>query len=512
MKLVTPKQIQEVDRQAIEDKKIPGILLMEHAAWSIYDYLKAKGGDERVVIVCGPGNNGGDGLALARLLTIFSTREVVVWLVASPDKLSRDGKIYYEICKQLKVPLFNIKEENKEAKLEELTRKDIVVDALFGTGLSRPIMGIYKEIIEGINQVAPWVISVDIPSGIEGETGKVQGICIQATVTFTFTAPKIGLFLYPAILYTGEVRVEKIGIPEELVDKIPSQIFSIEKKEMAALLPIRPIRSHKGTFGKVLTIGGSMGMSGAISLTSLAAYKVGCGTVTAAVPRSIISIVQQKLTEVMALSLEDEEGYVSCQASLTLKEKLSPYQVIAIGPGMGRHTGTLELLKVVLATSLPCVIDADALSFIGTVKMLIKQRQAPIILTPHAGEMARIMEVPISCIIEEPLFYAQKLAKELRAIVVLKIEKTVIVDWADNIYINRCGNSGLAKGGSGDTLTGIIAGLLAQHLTPIDAARLGVYLQTRAADIAKAKCSEYSYLASDTINYLGEVFKELKDV
>lgn len=511
MKLLTPMQMNEVDKLATQRYGIPSILLMEHAAEKVFEYLQACNDQEPVMIICGPGNNGGDGLALARLLCAFTKREVKVWLMAPSEKLTADGRTYYEICSKLGVNMTLVNDENEQRMLDEIEKQTLIVDALFGTGLSRPVEGRYKKVIEAINKSHTKVVSIDIPSGIDGVTGKVQGICICADVTITFMAPKIGLFLYPAILYTGEVKVENIGIPYDLIEEVESHSFSIEKEEMKALLPYRPIRSNKGSFGKVLTIGGSLGMAGAISLTSLAAYKTGCGTVTVVVPRCIIEIMQQKLTEVMAIALPDDEGYFALEAAEKLTQLISKYQVVAIGPGMGRNQSTLALLRSVLQSDKPCVIDADALYFLPQLTSLLKERKAATILTPHPGEMARILDHGIEEILEDPIKCARQFATTFGVITVLKIEKTVIADPLGNIYINRCGNSGLAKGGSGDSLTGIITGLLAQHVEPTCAAILGVYLQTRSSDLAMKELSQYSYLASDTIGYLSRVFIELQD-
>lgn len=501
-----------VDKEATERFGIPSILLMEHAAEKVFDHLEEVYKDEEVAIVCGPGNNGGDGLALARLIKAFTKRPMTVWMLASHEKLTSDGKTYYEICKKLGIKLNLVNNENKDEMICELGMQTLIVDALFGTGLSRPIEGRYKEIIAAINESNAKVVSIDIPSGIDGVTGKVQGIAIHADTTITFMAPKVGLFLYPAILYTGEVKVENIGIPYTLIEEAQSQLFSIEREEMSALLPKRPVRSNKGTFGKVLTIGGSLGMAGAISLTSLAAYRTGCGTVTAAVPSCIIEIMQQKLTEVMALTMPQKDGFFAKEAAEELEQHLTSYQIIAIGPGMGREKSGIEILRRVLVSDKPCVIDADALYYLPELMVLLKARKAPTLLTPHPGEMARITGKTIDEILEDPISCAKEFATTFGVILVLKIEKTVIADHEGNIYINRCGNSGLAKGGSGDTLTGILAGLLAQHLAPIDAAKLGVYLQTKAADHAKEELSQYSYLASDTISCLGHVFNELQNL
>lgn len=509
MKLLSPHQMQEIDKRAIEENKIPGILLMEHAAYKVFAYLKEKEEAKQILIICGPGNNGGDGLALARQLILWSKCKVKVLMAASPKKLTEDGKIYYDICKQLQADVMQLEEDNKEEILSQIDGYDVVVDALFGTGITRPIVGIYEEIITRINKGRSRVISIDMPSGIDGLTGKVQGVAIKADITITFMAPKLGLYLYPAISYIGELRIVDIGIPKKLIEETKVNTYSIEKEEMKELLPKRAIRSNKGTFGKVLTIGGKLGMAGAITLTSKAAYQVGCGTVTAMVPRSIIEIIQHKLTEVMAIGAPDIEGHFSQLAITNLKEILNLYDVIAIGPGMGRNKENLGLLVETLISDKPCVIDADALYFIPEVLEILKVRKAPTILTPHPGEMARLTGSSIQEILDNPLEYVADFATKFNVITILKLEKTVIADTSGNIYINRYGNSGLAKGGSGDVLTGIITGLMAQHMNPVDVAKLGVYLQTRAADLASDVLSEYSLLASDTIHFLSQAILEL---
>lgn len=501
--------MREIHRRAIEEDKIPGILLMEHAAYQVFSYLKEREEGKEILIVCGPGNNGGDGLAVARQLILWSKCKVKVLMVARPEKLTSDGKVYYDICKHLQVNMMQLEEKNKEEVLKQIDGAHVVVDALFGTGLTRPITGVYAEIVTRINQCLNKVISIDIPSGIDSLTGKVQGVAVKADVTITFMIPKLGLYLYPALSYIGELRVVDIGIPKRLIEETKVSTYSLEKEEMKALLPERPIRSNKGTFGKVLTIGGKMGMAGAITLTSKAAYQVGCGTVTAMVPRSILEIIQYKLTEVMAIGAPDSEGHFSKLAVSQLKEILKLYDVVAIGPGMGREKENLDLLVEVLTSDKPCVIDADALYFILEVLEILKVRKAPTILTPHPGEMARLTGSSVQEILDNPLEYVRTFALKFNVITVLKLEKTVIADTSGNIYINRYGNPGLAKGGSGDALTGMITGLMAQHIMPVDAAKLGVYLQTKAADLASDALSEYSLLASDTIHFLSNAILEL---
>ena len=513
MKLMSPAAMRALDEQAIKEYGIPGILLMEHAAYHLFKHLEKKNKTNEVVIVCGHGNNGGDGLALARQLHMWGNGTVKVFLLASRDKLSEDGKIYYDICQKLQVDMIQIDKENKDTAFRSLEASQVIVDALFGTGLKRPVEGLYAEMINHINQCQGYKLSIDIPSGIDGDTGKVQGISVVADYTITFVLPKKGLYQYPAPLYTGQVEVVDIGMPKALVDKAITDTFSIEEKEMRELLPNRPMRSNKGSFGKVLVIGGSLGMSGALTLTSMAAYKVGCGTVTAAVPYGILEIMEQKLTEVVTCGMPEQEGYFGKEASKALSQIINNYDMIAIGPGMGRNRSVISVITEVLLSDKPCVIDADGLYFLPELTDLLRVRKALTVITPHPGEMARLAGCTIAEVLDEPIKIAKKYAKDLQLITVLKLERTVIADSHGDIYINRYGNSGLAKGGSGDVLTGIITGLLAQGLQAdnkvIDMIKLGCFLHAKAGDMAAKDLTEYSFLPSDTIHYLSQVFKSL---
>ncbi|MDF2877668.1 MAG: NAD(P)H-hydrate dehydratase, partial [Clostridia bacterium] len=275
------------------------------------------------------------------------------------------------------------------------------------------------------------------------------------------------------------------------------------------LLPIRPTRSNKGTYGRILIIGGQTGMSGAVVLASKAALKVGAGIVSAAVPKAIHDIMEQKLTEVMTVPLPDEEGHISQEAVKALSLLIEKYDVIAIGPGIGRSQAVKAVLQQILASNKPCVIDADGLYFLKDMLGMTKQRMAPTIITPHPGEMARILDIKIEEVLAESMTITKKFAIENHIITVLKIERTLVGDIEGNLYINTAGNTGMAKGGSGDVLTGVIAGLLAQTEKPQYAAMLGVYLHARAADIMKDLKSEYTLLPTDFYEGVDKVFQEI---
>ena len=508
--MMSPADMQRMDKTAINDYKIPGILLMEHAANSIFIYLKENKKIDDVCIICGPGNNGGDGLALARLLTMAKCKNLKVLLLAGEDKLSEDGLIYFNICKQLNIRIDILADDNKEELIKYIDQSETVVDAIFGTGLKREITNIYKEVIESINMSKSHIVSVDIPSGIDGETGKVQGVAVLADKTITFVLPKKGLYLYPALLYTGDVKVVDIGMPPKVIEESETNMYSIEESEMKKLVPKRSMRSNKGTYGKVLVIGGSRGMSGAVTLTSLAAYKSGCGIVTAAVPSSLVDIIESKLTEVMSYELPEKDGHLEKKTVKILKELIKKYDVIAIGPGIGRDNAIKDILIEVLASDKPCIIDADGLFYLNEVEDILKNRMADTIITPHPGEMSKLTGYSIGQILDDPVKIAINYSKKQNVITVLKLERIVISDTLGNIYINRYGNTGAAKGGSGDVLTGIIAGLMAQCKNAIDSAVLGSFVHARAGEMAASDLSSYSMMPSDLIEHMSVIFKKLE--
>ncbi len=498
MKLMTPMQMRKIDELATARYGIPSLLLMEQASYQVFKAVEQLDENlKEVVIVCGPGNNGGDGLSLARQLVSWSKRKVTILMLASSEKLTTDGKTYYEIAKNMGIHMIHMTNETMEMGEVYLKKAHIIIDAIFGTGLTRDVEGIFAEIITIINRVAAVKICVDIPSGIDGITGGVKGIAVKGDMTITFATLKIGLVLYPAIDYVGNLKLVPIGIPDELINETEVKQFSLEKEEMKSIMPKRFTRSNKGTYGKIIIIGGQQGMSGAPVLTSESALRVGSGLVTVAVPENIHDIMEIKLTEVMSVPLKSEEGHISLTGVEQIKELISRYTNIAIGPGLGRSEATKNAVMAVLQSDKPCIIDADGLYYLKDMLEILKNRMAPTILTPHPGEMARLTGLTIQEILEQPIEVARQFAQKNKVILVLKIERTVIADENGNIYISRSGNSGMAKGGSGDVLTGMIIGLWSQNIPPVEAAKLGVYMHSRAGDLLMQKKNEYSLLPSD---------------
>lgn len=510
MKLATKKAINQLDQEAIHQYEIPSLLLMEHAAYGVFDYLEKEHSGKAVTILCGPGNNGGDGLALARLLYTLTKVKVQVVLLTEKEKLSSDGKVYYAICKCLGIPFYDYGEE-REVVEDLIEESEVVVDALFGTGLTRDLTGDFYKVIEKVNMSTAFKVSVDIPSGIHADTAKVLGIAVKADCTLTFQVPKIGHFLYPGLVYTGDLRIVDIGIPKILVEQMPCRHYVIDETMVKNMLPERPIRSNKGTYGKVLVIGGQVGMGGAICLTSKAVMKMGAGLVTIAVPESLTFLTQQKVTEAITLPLPEYNGHIDANAAKWLEEQLKHFTTIAIGPGIGRSRAVLPIMEVLLKGNQPMVVDADGLYALKPYLHELRARKAPIIITPHPGEMAYLSGETIEDILLHPIETAKNFSEHFGVVVVLKIERMIVALPSGEVYINSKGHTAIAKGGAGDVLTGMITGLLAQNRQPIEATLLGCYLHAdTACNLAKDKGS-YSVLPSDLIEYVAESFKRLEN-
>lgn len=511
MKLATKSEMNQLDGDAVRVYGIPSLLLMEHAAYGIFKYLMEEHPSKAITIVCGPGNNGGDGLALARQLYSFEEVKVEVVLLVGEEKLSEDGKVYYGICKQLGIPLLKYSEEKLliHKKLEEA---DVLVDALFGTGLARNIEGDFYEAVAQMNNSKAFKVSVDIPSGIHSDTGEVLGIAFKADCTVTFVAGKVGQFLYPGLAYVGKLCLVDIGIPKVLVEQMPCKYYAVDEELARRLLPERPIRSNKGTYGKVLMIGGQVGMGGAICLAGKGAMQVGAGLVTLAVPYSLTLLTQEKVTEAITLALPEIKGHFSEEAVELLKERIDQYSVIGIGPGIGRYQEIRKVMEVVLESEKHMVVDADGLYALKPYLDRLKKRKYPIVITPHPGEMSHLSEESIEDILAHPVESAKNFSTKYGAIVVLKLERMIVaMPEVEEVYVVSKGHSAIAKGGAGDVLTGFITGILAQTKNPVDAALLGCYLHAdTACTLAELKGS-YSVLPSDLIGYVEESFKRLEN-
>lgn len=499
MRIIKTQTMKKIDKFCIENFKIPGIVLMENAALKVLKNLDLRNNDV-FTIICGTGNNGGDGLALARHL-FLAKKKVDVFLIGKEDKLSKDCKINYDILVNMGIninKIDNIKDVSKIKK--SLDDCSIILDAIFGTGLSREVKDVYKDVISLINESHKYVVAIDVPSGVNGDNGQALGVAVKANKTITFQFYKRGFLEYGSHDYTGDIIVEDIGIPEDVANKFNVKESMLKKEEMRKYIPIRNEYAHKGDFGKVAIIAGSKGFTGAAYITTKAAVKSGAGLVTLCCREEIQKIMSNKFIEAMTVSYKENE-----RLNKTLKES----DVIAIGPGMGNNEITLELIKGILSTTkCPLVIDADGINVLKDKLSLLKNKKEAVILTPHLGEMSRITGIPVDKIEKNRLEIAKEFSKKYNVIVLLKGYNTVITD-GDKVFVNSTGNSAMASGGMGDCLTGIIASFIGQGLSPINAACLGAYVHGYCGE--KLSKEMFCVNANEVLKKLPYAIKEIQN-
>ena len=520
MKVVTAKEMQTLDQKTIKEYKIPGLTLMENAGRCVVEEMEAAFGPlygKKVTVVAGKGNNGGDGLVVARLL-LEREIPVTVFLISLPQEIHGDAKIHLERYQSMGGKIHLLSDNSLEIFQAVLIKTDLLIDAIYGTGLSSPITGTAADVIKTINQAqvrrkshSMKTISVDIPSGIQADNGQVLGSAVHAQLTVTFGLPKRGHFLFPGAEHIGRLKIKDIGIPELLIEQSEISVQLLTSRSLAPKILSRPLGSHKGSFGHVVVVAGSVGKSGAAILTSLSALRVGAGLVTLATPKSVESSLHQKPPEIMTLPLDEtQEKTLSDEALNPLIQFISDKAVVAIGPGLSTHPTTVELIwKALTQIKQPIVLDADGINaLVGHLDML-HQIKTPIILTPHPGEMGRLCGLGTHKVQQDRLGIAMSFSRKYGVIVVLKGAHTVIATPRGDHFINSTGNPGMATAGMGDALTGMIAGLIAQRYEPRLAAMLAVYLHGQAGDLAAQSIGQVGFLAGDLINHIPKAYDNL---
>ncbi len=505
MWLVTPEQMRELDRRTIEEAHIPSSTLMERAGTGVITHLLQHYGSpkgKKVVVYCGKGNNGGDGLVVARLLKDKGAHLKVI-LFAPFKELSKDAKTMYQrLTKKTKPSQILVLPNQKE--LESLTQKaHVLIDGLLGTGISSSVRAPYSSAIQTLNASRAYTLAIDIPSGLDGQTGELLGSAVEADLTVTFGCPKIGLYVRDAIDLVGQIEVVDIGIPSKFSQDLTLRSQLLTQESVCALIPPRLSSAHKGTFGHAGIVAGSPGKTGAPSLAGLGALRVGTGLVTVATPQSITSTVEAKLLEIMTMAIpETPKHLLGPNAARILLRFSQDKSAVAIGPGMGVASSITKLLTQLLPEiDVPCVLDADALNnLISHLQVFSHMKHTPI-LTPHPGEMARLLATTSSKKVnEDRVGIARTFATTHKVILVLKGANTVIANPQGDIAICPTGNPGMASAGMGDVLTGMISGLLAQGLVPWDAAKAGAYLHGLAGDLGSHAIGEPGLIASDVIS------------
>lgn len=503
MKLLTAEQMRETDRRTIEEIGIPGPVLMECAGRGVVEALERRFGQLApgpVAILCGKGNNGGDGFVVARHLRERGWRVVTVVLAAQAT-LSGDARLNLDILAKLDAELIFAPDlASFEAAQRHLADATLIVDALLGTGLATPVTGLFAQAIAWINERAVPVVAVDIPSGLDATSGRILGCAVAADLTVTFAAPKLGQVVYPGVAQCGVLETVDIGIPRAILASEACGTL-LDADEVATLLPPRPVDGHKGTFGHLLVVAGSTGKIGAAAMSANAALRTGAGLVTAATPHTAQATLAIKLTEAMTEPLAEVEGGIALAAYPVLQHLWQGKSALALGPGLGQTVETGELIRqVVRDCPLPLVLDADGLNALaGNCAFLQERPCATTILTPHPGEMARLSGCTIAAIEADRVGAARRFAETFGVVLVLKGARTVIAAPDGGICVNPTGHAGMASGGTGDVLTGIIGGLLAQGTTPFAAACAGVWLHGRAGDRLRCRYGDAGLIATDLV-------------
>ena len=518
MKVVTARQMADLDRVTTRVYGISSLVLMENAGRScserILRILQEKVGspeEASVAVVCGKGNNGGDGFVIARHLHNRGVY-VEVFLLAEEEALSPDARVQFEILKKLEVERRFLRDgEGVEDLRHFLEEVHLCVDAIFGTGLAQPLEGLVREVVETVNLSMAPVFAVDIPSGIDASSGRILGEAIRADYTGTFGILKLGHVLLPGSIHCGETDIYDIGIPSKAVFEAGIRTEALEERIVKSMLSIRPPDFHKGDAGRVCIVGGSPGLTGAPCLAGNAAMRMGAGLITVLVPEALRPVVEAKLMEVMSAGVPDGgSGYFHKESVPELLERISRADVVVLGPGLGSYPGASEFLAELLPRlKVPFLIDADGLNALAGQVGILRKAKAPCIVTPHPGEMSRLTKEPVEAIEASRVGVAQHFAEEEGVLVILKGARTIIATPKVDIFINTTGNPYMASGGMGDALSGMVAALASQGLSPTDAACAGVYLHGLSADLLVRAHPMSTVSATDVIENLRDAVRHV---
>lgn len=514
MKVLTSKQMKEIDRVAIEEMGILGPTLMENAGLQIFQNIQKRFSEltkEKIVIVAGKGNNGGDGFVVARHLFNHGA-EPEVLLLASKKEVKGDAAVNLKIADEIGIKIHEVCSP-KDLNLHKgkIFLATLLVDAVFGTGLTKPAEGLYVKVIELINKSKAYTIAVDIPSGLSSDTFQIIGPCVKADLTVTLAAPKISHVFPPAEEYVGKLEVADISIPSFLFDKDDLKLEFVEKKTVVPYFKKRQRDTHKGTYGHLFILSGSLGKTGAAVMAGKAALKMGAGLVTVGTPKSCLPIVARSMDELMTEPLpETPEKTLSSEALDRVLSLLDGKDGLLIGPGISTHPSTAEfVLSLIPKIKTPAVIDADALNILASKPEIIKSLRKPAVLTPHPGEFARLLNISTKEVMEKKLELVPKFAVEYGVYLVLKSYRTLTAAPDGNVYINSTGNPGMATAGSGDVLSGMIASMIIQEKNLLEAVLAAVYIHGLSGDLGVEKLGEKPLVAGDIIRFLPKSIKLL---
>ncbi|NIM90756.1 MAG: NAD(P)H-hydrate dehydratase [Candidatus Aminicenantes bacterium] len=515
MKVLNAEQMKNIDRQTIKEIGILGPVLMENAGIQIVKALKSKFPEpqrERIVIVTGRGNNGGDGLVVARHLFNQDCQPLVL-LLGTEQEVKGDAALNLRIAQRIGIEILKITSAKVWDKHKtEVSKATLLVDAIFGTGLTKPVKGLYAKVIEDMNKSKAYTIAVDIPSGLSSDTYQIIGPCVKADLTVTLAAPKIAHVFPPAEDRVGELVIAEISVPRFLFEDDKLRLELVEKKDILPYFKKRMKDTHKGTYGHLFIVSGSFGKTGAAVMAGKAALKMGAGLVTIGTPQSCLPIVARPVVELMTEPLsETAEGTISVEALEKTIALLRDKDALLIGPGISTHRSTAEfVLSLLPQLKLPTVIDADALNILASKPEILKSLRKPIIITPHPGEFARLLRVSTRDVLERKLELVPEFSEKHGVYLVLKSYKTLISNPEGKVFINPTGNPGMATAGSGDVLSGMIASMIVQEKNLLEAILAAVYVHGLSGDVGAEKLGEKSLTAGNIINFLPRTIKQLE--
>lgn len=496
--ILNAKEMKECDTRTSSEYGISSLILMERAALETAKIIIEEFGTDILVgVVAGSGNNGGDGIAVARILREYGVQTEII-MAGNVEHYTEQTKLQVEIAQKHGIPV---------KYLFDCFCYDVIVDALLGIGISRAVEGNYKKTIDLINESDAQVVSIDIPSGLSADTGEILGNCVKADITVTYGVKKFGHILYPGTTYCGNVICVPIGIPFDLIKQQKNKAIVFEKNDLR--LPMRRESGNKGNFGKVFLIAGSKNMGGACQLSAASAFRIGAGMVKIFTASENRDSLLKKVPEAMVSCYEDTGAVITSTEKEELIRGLSWADVIAIGPGISTSETALSILEYILENNTkPMVIDADAINLLSENPVLMQEfaeaekKPFEVVMTPHIGEFSRMIKYPVAKIKKDTLKYARSFTHKYHVTLVCKDARTIVTQKNRTPYLNVSGNSGMATAGSGDVLTGIIAGLIAQGMDIHEAAIMGTYVHGVAGDIAKSQTSAYYIMSQDIIHAL----------
>lgn len=512
MLLAKKEQMRTIDKIAVEKVGLPSIVLMENSGKVVFDeIMKMRSTFERVILLCGPGNNGGDGFVIARHLHNLNV-PIKVFIIGKASHIHGDSLSNLNILKKLSIPIDEVFDGGGFVKLEKALRQgSLVVDAIFGSGLSKDVFGIYTEVFDLVNELATNILSVDIPSGVNCDTGKVMGNAIRANKTVSLVIPKVGNIMFPGSEYNGELLIKGIGVPDIVINEVKIRYNIITDEVIERLIPHRRRNTSKVDYGRGNIVAGSIGLTGAAILACKAALRSGMGLLKLYIPESVNYIITTAVPETITIPLQEvRKGVIGINNFNKVVEEAKASDVLCFGPGCGTASEVGELLKrIIFEVDKPLVIDADGLNALSKNVEWLLSKKNEVIITPHPGEMSRLTGKTVEEINNNPIDTALEFSREWGVITVLKGSRSVLATPEGDVYININGNPGMATAGSGDVLAGVITSFIAQGFKPIDAAIFGVYIHGMAGDIMAESRGEHGLMAGDIVEGITKALKIL---